>query len=166
VVVEEKPQTPVDPAPEPAPPSVAPGKQHGLNDAHILAQVEKRFCKLRALQNEKLYVAPSPFNPSITARLIVCLSNMCRACCVVCAVYAVCVHRALEAKIRDLEEKLRTAWTDERRREHERELLERLATAEKELELVSARFRVIEDSMLRCTLPTPLTLPSFCRLPH
>lgn len=114
LVVEEKPQTPVivpEPEPEPAPePTVASGKQHGLNDAHILAQVEKRFCKLRALQNEKL---------------------------------------ALEAKIRVLEEKLRTAWTDERRREHERELLERLATAEKELELVSARFRVIEDSMLR-----------------
>lgn len=60
LVVEEKPQTPVI-VPEPAPePTVASGKQHGLNDAHILAQVEKRFCKLRALQNEKLYVAPSP----------------------------------------------------------------------------------------------------------
>ncbi len=72
-----------------------------------------------------------------------------------------CVHRALEAKIRELEEKLRTAWTDERRREHERELLERLATAEQELELVSARFRVIEDDMLRCTLPSPVTFHWF-----
>jgi hypothetical protein len=48
VKAEEKPQPPVV-VPEPA-------KQHGRNDAHILAQVEKRFRKLRALQTDKLYV--------------------------------------------------------------------------------------------------------------
>ncbi len=108
LVVEEKPQAPVvvpEPAPEPTPPSVASGKQHGLNDAHILAQVEKRFCKLRALQTEKLYVAPSPPLLLDSTDHLPCVSCVLRGVfyvsCVVCAVCAVCAVRAQGAGGKD-----------------------------------------------------------------
>jgi hypothetical protein len=66
------------PAPTPQPPVAVvpreeqpPRKAHGQNDAHILAQIEKRFRKLRKLQDRTLY-APHFVCVRVRARVCVC----------------------------------------------------------------------------------------------
>jgi glutathione S-transferase len=58
----------------------------------------------------------------------------------------------LEAKVRELEEKLKTAWTDERRKESQAELTNRLAAAEEELARVSTQFLALEELTFRSVI--------------
>lgn len=57
--------------------------------------------------------------------------------------------RELQAKISELELKLQSAWTEERRIEHERVLLNQLEEVQKERDRLATQNRTLDEAMLR-----------------